>query len=266
MDIRKIIWYLIMFTVGFVYFMIVRFVRLPHLKVFIYALPPHGLFVTIYNFIKGLLLKLFSYVFMFFIVLTLVYYVISLIPPPFKQLFQKIPPLPILKRFGIFDFIWGLLKAIFTVWPLKEKPLAFGKVFGAYIAKNTTEFMQLLGVQNKLMMIKGRIQAQTDALKSSITNKPDPSRQEKLQRNANLPESPMFEASVYRKIDDEYKQCIEENLVSAPADASKMEIRGIDSRNAVTRIMCKSKYLNAHLLQVKAQIESSVNKIKKSFK
>lgn len=250
MNIRRIVWLAVMFVVGFTYFMIVRFVRLPHLKVFIYALPPHGLFVGIYNIIKGILVKVFGLIFGVFIALTGVNWVIGKIPIKFiRKLLRKIPPLPILKRFGIFDLIEGMFRVIFSVMPFHRRITEAGKVFGRYIATNTTEFMGLLGVERKLQRIKQSIKDQANALNpvSIITQKEQPSRQELLQRNKNLPDSPLFENSQYRKIDDEYKQCIEENLISPSPDINIAEMQGINARNTVSRIVCKSQYLNSYL-------------------
>lgn len=250
MNIKRAIWIAIMFVVGFTYFMIVRYVRLPHLKVFIYALPPHGLFVGIYNAIKGILVKVFGIIFGLFIALTGVNWVIKKIKFKFiRNLLQKIPPLPILRKFGIFDLIEGMFRVIFSMMPFHRRITEGGKIFGRYIARNTTEFMNLLGVERKLQNIKKNIQDQANAINpvSGITQKEEPSRQESMQRNKNLPDSPLFENSQFRKIDDEYKQCIEENIISPSPDMNTAEMQGINARNTVSRIVCKSQYLNSYL-------------------
>ena len=252
MDIKKYVWWLIIFTVGFTYFMLVRYVRLPHLKVFIYALPPHGLWVGLYNMLKGVMIKLFGWVFMFFMMCTAIYWLIGKIPfKPIRKILQKIPPLPILKRFGIFDFIIGLFKVIVSKMPFQKRILQFGKVYGQYIATNTTEFMKLLHLKEKLDSMKQNIKNQARAVTpfgAATQTEPDPaSRQESMQRNANLPQSPVFQNSEIRKIDDEYRQCIEENIISPDTDVSPMELKNIDARNTVSRIVCKSKYLNSYI-------------------
>jgi hypothetical protein len=241
--------------VGFVYFMIVRFVRLPHLKVFIYALPPHGLWVGLYNFLKGILIKLFGWVMMFFIVLTAIYWVISKIKfKPIRKLLQKIPPFPTLKKFGIFDFIGGLFKVIFSTMPFHKRIIETGKVFGRYIERNTTEFMNLVGLQQKLRNIKTSIRNRTKSLTqfgSAQTTTEQKSREEMLQRNATLPRSPLFQNHQARKIDDEYKQCLEENMISPAPSLSTVEIQAINSRNVVNRIVCKARYLDSYLEELR---------------
>lgn len=250
MDLRRIVWIAIMFIVGFVYFMIVRFLRLPHLKVFIYALPPHGLFLGIYNTIKGLALQVFGLIFGVFIALTAVNWVLKRIPI-FGRLLRRIPPLPQLEQFGIFRLIEGLFGAIFSLMSIKDRLIRVAQVFGTYIATNTLQFMNLLGIQQKLTAIQTNIRNQTDAVKSmatSVTQSPTQStqsREEMLQRNANAPRPPIFEPSQYRKMDDEYRQCVEENIVSPAPGTSAIELKGIDSRNTVSRIVCKAKYLNS---------------------
>jgi hypothetical protein len=256
MDLKRAVWFMILFVVGFTYFMLVRYVRLPHLKVFIYALPPHGLWLGLYNIIKGVLIKIFGWVFMFFMVCTAIYWLIGKIPfKPIRKLLRKIPPLPILKRFGIFDFIMGLWDVIFSKMPFQNRILQAGKVYGQYIATNTTEFMKLLQLQEKLQSMKQNIRNQANSLiPSGVDTAPtpsEPSRQETMQRNANLPQSPLFRNSEIRKIDDEYRQCLEENTISPGMDASPIELSSINSRNMISRIVCKSRYLNSYLEELR---------------
>lgn len=256
MDLKRAVWWMILFMVGFTYFMLVRFVRLPHLKVFIYALPPHGLWVGLYNALKGIMIKLFGWVIMFFIMCTAIYWVIGKIPfKPLRKLLRKIPPLPILKRFGIFDFIFGMWDVIFSTMPFKHRILQAGKVYGQYIATNTTEFMNLLKLKQKFEAIKGNMRNQAKSfVPFGVDVNPTPtekSRQEVMQRNANMPQSPLFRNSEIRKIDDEYRQCMEENTISPALDASTLELQGINSRNMISRIVCKSKYLNSYIEELR---------------
>lgn len=245
MNFGRIVWWIVMFLVGFTYFMLVRFVRLPHLKVFIYALPPHGLWVGLYNLIKGILIVLFGFVIMFFAMCTAVDWIIGKIPIGFiRKLLRKIPPLPILKRFGIFDFIRGMWNAIVSTWPLKQRIKHVGITYANYIARNTVEFAELLKLRQRLDRIKTGFRNQATSVLSYVSPTTEPqSRQEMLQRNANVPEIPIFLNSQVRKIDDEYRQCMEENIISPSPEISNAEMKVVDSRNAINRIVCKSKYL-----------------------
>lgn len=256
MDLRRTVWWMIIFMVGFTYFMLVRYVRLPHLKVFIYALPPHGLWIGLYNALKGIMVKLFGWVFMFFMLCTAIWWVIGKIRfKPLRNLLRKIPPLPILNSFGVFNFILGLWRGIFSVMPFQDRILYLGRVYGQYIATNTNRFMDLLQVRQKLENVKENIREQSRAVTTFGTNPtldPEkPSREEMMQRNANMPQSPLFQNSEIRKIDDEYRQCIEENTISPGLDASAIELQGINSRNMISRIVCKSRYLNSYIEELR---------------
>lgn len=251
MDIGRAIWFMIMFLVGFVYFMIVRFVRLPHLKVFIYALPPHGLWVGLYNLLKGIMIKLFGWVMMFFIILTAIYWVISKIKfYPIRRALQRIPPFPILSKYGIFNFIGGLFRVVFSTMPFTTRIIETGKVFGNYIATNTLAFFNLLGLQQKLENIQTSIRNTTQSITQPSVSVQQ-SREETMQRNATTSQSPIFQSTQTRKIDDEYKQCLEENIISPSPDISSAELQAINARNVINRIVCKSRYLDSYLEELR---------------
>lgn len=254
MNFRRIIWLMVMFVVGFVYFMIVKNIRLPHLRVFIYALPPHGLYLRIYGFIKGLLLQAFGWVMMFFVLLTGINWIIKkVIPKPFRKLFQKIPPLPILKRFGIFDLIEGAFRVVFSNWSITKRIEKTAYILGAYIARNTDEFMKEFGIKKGVDNLSSNISAYASA--GSAVPSAVPSREERLQRNANAEEKPVFDRGEARKADDEYKQCIEENIISADPETSAFNLQSIRAQNTIARTICKTKYLNTYMegLKIKAK-------------
>lgn len=250
MDVRKIVWIAIMFIVGFVYFLIVRFIRLPHLKVFIYALPPHGLFVGAYNTIKGLLLQISGIIFGFFIAMTGVNFVLKYVPVV-GHILRKIPPIPQLEQFGIFALIEGIFGAIFSLLPIKDRILRVLGAFATYIAVNTNEFVNLLGLRQRLAVVQANVRNHSGTVKNAISdNLPggEKSRQERLERNKKRNQfNPRIQPSQFRKMDDEYRQCVEENIISPTPGLSPNELRGIDSRNVISRTVCKTKYLNSYL-------------------
>jgi hypothetical protein len=184
---------------------------------------------------------------MFFVLLTVIYWTISkIIPKPFRKLFQRIPPFPILKQFGIFDLVGGIFGVIFSNSKFLERVEKTAYIFGAYIERNTTEFLKLMGINSDIKPTIVPPAPEATAV--------EPSREETLRRNPDAEDPPIFGRSDARKADDEYRQCIEENIISAPPDTSVAALQSIKAKNTISRTVCKAKYLNSYLEDLKFMV------------
>lgn len=236
---------MIMLVVGFIYFFIVKWIRLPHLNVFVYAFPP---LIRVWNNMKGMMIQAVGWILAFFLLMYVIWKVIKLFIPdipifPLRKMLLRIPPLPQLEKTGMFKLFDGVYNAIFQKGKWDERSLRIAGGLGGFLETYSDQLLGMMGL---------------GSLAPSVPNKvtlppPPPSREEILQRNRNRQPAAGTEKSEVRKTDEEFRQCMEENVVPVEPDISKLQLQLIEAKNTVSRTICKVKYLNSfvHMLNGK---------------
>jgi hypothetical protein len=242
MSFNRLIYLIVLFIVGFVWFNIVSLLRLPHLRVFVYAVEPKSIIIGIWQKIRGYLLIVFGIVFMFLVMMYIIWLIIKKFVPnfpiPFRTILLKIPPFPQLERAGIFAFIGNLGKAAFGRGKFVQRLELLGRTFGMFIARNTQMIMDALGIGYLTKLPAGAKGRYADGNPNT-----GPSREDQLARNRKRARDNPFEPSDARKSDDEYQQCIEENTAPVTEEMSRTEKLVTNQKNSLARIICKTRSL-----------------------
>jgi hypothetical protein len=235
---KFIYWYVFAF-VFFVWFNVISLLRFPHLRVFVYALEPKGLWLGMWNRVRYYsliaILILSVVLLMFYGLWVLIKTFMPNFPIPLRSIFLAIPPFKQLEKSGMFAFIGGLLKALFGRTKFITKMGRVGKVFADFIARNTDVVLGVLGIKKAFT---GDAYAEGEAYLPQ-------SEEERKRRNAERQRENVFDKSDDRKMDDELMQCIEENTAHVTEDMSKFERSMVEQRNSVNRILCKARRIQA---------------------
>lgn len=243
MNFSQIIYYFVLFIVGFVWFTLISFLRLPHMRVGVYAIEPKGAVMGVWRKVQGALLIAFVVImcimFFFYGLWIIIKKFVPNFPIPFRKILLKIPPFPQFERAGIFAFIHSIIQAIGGKGKFWTRMERLGKAFGLFIARNTEMMMRAMGMG--YLMKSGNNMAASGKYADGDTRLPL-SREQRLARNNRRRDSP-FEAGAYRKADDELQQCLEENLVPITKDMSNVERQIVAQRNNMSRIVCKARTL-----------------------
>lgn len=228
---NRVIYIIVLFIVGFVWFNIVSLLRFPHLRVFVYALEPKGLILRLWSYVRAGLTFVFGIVMMFLIMMYFIWLLIKKFVPnfpiPFKKILLKIPPFPQLERAGIFAFIGNLFKAIFSRSKLPKRLKLVGKTFADFIRQNTGMILAALGIKSDFIM---------DQLPP----------QRKIREPREKKKKKKYDDSAERKIDDEYQQCLEENTVPITEEMSKTEKETAGFKNTISRTVCQTKKVQSY--------------------
>lgn len=245
MGFDKIIYFFVLFLVGFVWFNVVSLLRLPHLRVFVYAIEPKGTVMMVWRKVQAILLLMFAVIVLFFLFMYVLWLIIKKFIPnfpiPLRTILLKIPPFPQLERAGIFAFFHNIMKAIFGKGKFAKRAKLVGKACADFIARNTNMMLRAIGlgtIANRLDKIGAEPK---DGKYVPGKAKLEASKEEQMAKNRKKRRDPPFEAGAYRKADDELQQCLEENTVHVTNDMSKSERERVAQRNAINRIICKAR-------------------------
>lgn len=237
---------MVLFVVAFVYFVIVSQFRLPHLRVFVYALKPQAFWTAIWSVAKSYILIIFGAVCTFCVIMYFIWLIIKKFVPnfpiPFKTILLKIPPLPQLERAGIFALIHGIFSAIFGRGNLMKRLTKVGATFANFIVRNTGMLMSAArGATSKVNFYPSKVNVASD-------------REERKRRNKKRrPETGGFNSSP-REVDDEYQQCIEENTIPATPDMTPKEVQQINNKNSRSAVTCKMRTLQTQMRLLTGQL------------
>lgn len=224
---------LILFIVGFVWFNIVSLLRFPHLRVFVYALEPRGLWLGIWNAIRNILIHILGYIILFLVIMYFIWLFIKKVIPnfpiPLKMILLKIPPFPQLEKAGLFTFIGNILKAAFGGGRFAKRLKLVGITFRDFVARNTYRILAALGIKITMPITIGD---------TTITPaKPEKKRKSKKKKK--------FDLDAAQKMDDELVQCLEENLATITPDMSPNEKKVVLAKNVIARTVCKARSIQS---------------------
>jgi hypothetical protein len=244
MGFLKIIRLGIAFCVIFTFILIIRWTVLPHLKVFVHALPPTHLWKGAWDVAISAGMQLMPYIITTFVILYFIYKIVSKIPI-IGKIIVKIPPFPDLKRSGIFNLLDGLFGIIFSRSSLKDRLHRFAYAIGAFIEANfkfaadTTD--EVLGITDKINRLNNKIKIPTSI---NLTNGKGSTDLESEEITA--VENPLL-SDEQREVSDKYQQCIAENIEQLTPDMSKEDKAHFINRNRITQIQCKAQKLQTSL-------------------
>lgn len=222
--------FMITCIVLFVYFIILCQIRLPHLKVFVYALEPHSAFVGGWLRVVVILWIIFAVLMCFIVWMWILWKIINKFVPK-KILFFKvrsrilaIPPFPQMERAGLFALCDGLYDAIVARTSFGHRLQMFGSTFANFIRTNTYMVMALIGGDDLQDLTSGH-----------VWNVAEP---EDTEPEVVRDESP-FTGSNYSQVDEEYQQCLEENIVPVSPDMSSDERTEASTKNRQAKVTCQ---------------------------
>lgn len=236
-----------MFIVVFIWFNLVSFLRLPHLRVFVYALEPQVLIMGVWQKVRAVLLIIFGIVMAFIACMYVVWRIIKKYVPnfpiPLKMIFLKIPPLPQLERAGLFAFIEGVLNALGHFYNPPAALTGLLHTFRNFMRLNTWRVLQTIGVANNIQQLTSASTYNVNTYKGEY-DRVEAEKRAAQERGKIAGESP-FTASQYLRVDEEYVQCVEENTIPVSEDMSKSERKEIIDKNTSARVSCQMNGIKA---------------------
>lgn len=236
----KIIDYMVLFVVGFIWLNVVSLLRFPHLRVFVYALEPRTLYMRVWSQVRAIAIHVLGYILMFVLIMYVIWYItkkfIPNFPLPFKKIILSIPPLPQLDKSGIFRLINRIHMAVLGRGKISKRLKMVGVGIGEFIATGSVRLLQVLGISK--LAHKSTYMSQPYEM---MKGKEDLRRKNEARRK----QKP-FESAEDRTMDDEYQQCLEENTLQITEDMNKNERQIVSGRNSMTQVMCKVRKLQSY--------------------
>lgn len=231
---------MVLFITIYLLWFFLRWLVLPHLKIFPY-IPPQSVLVPAYNTVAYVATMIFHYILAFLIFIYILWFLINKFVPK-KILFFKvrsrilaIEPFPSLTKAGILPFMDEIRKILISLLPLKER---FRRLWSATRTffntsiKHVLESIRYDVVLNAPKMFKGS-DGGADAFADDDDDDADepPSVDQPLQD---------------RETDELYQQCLEENTTPVPADASFADRLFIATQNSGVRTSCAIRRLQTY--------------------
>lgn len=227
MGLAQILAYAALFVVGYICFIIISALRLPHLRVFVYALPPHALFLAAWSLIKVCLRVAFFVTIIAVIFLYIIYVIVKrVIPPPINWAILRAEPFRTLERTGMFRLISSIVGAIFGKGVWYERIGKAGQAFGDFLATNSDLLMASMGL------------TKTTPQKPPAKRRAPSKKQQARQARAAAAKAEKQER-VQAAVDDVYRMCLEEAIVPVTSEMGVVERRYVGTMNAINRTMCR---------------------------
>lgn len=244
MSFNDLIFYAVLFIVGFVVWAIARRIRLPHLRVFTYALPPWRLWIPITMGFVVVMSMIFTVVLVLLIVAYFIWlFIKKVIPWPIKPILLSIPPFPQLERTGIFGLIGAFLNIFFGEGGAKkffDRILKFWDTAARFVVGNGDMIVAALRGEKKTKSSyssEGGLNISQDPIRGGEKRPP-----------------PVFEKTDDHTADDVYQQCMEENVIKITYDMSKSDQRKAESKNKLNQTLCKAKKMQAYMRMMEFKV------------
>jgi len=238
MSVGRVLYLVIAYVILFFFWMIFRWIILPHLRVGVYALQPSFFWVSLWKVLMSIAGTLFNYICMALVMIWIVYLLIKTFIPnfpiPLRTILLKIPPFPQLEKGGIFDLFSGIAGIVFSRSSFKERMVRAGKRVGMFISKNVDLTLSVLG-------LKGAVDRIQFAPRDGASTPPPVPK-----RGGHKKPSSKFEKSEDRLADDVYQQCMEENTIVIEDGMSEKEKQSATRKNLTTSTFCKTKSLQSY--------------------
>ena len=255
MNILKIIHICVAFCVIFTCVLILRWLVLPHLKVWVRALPPAPIWESMWAAAMAVGQQLLPWILAAFLFLYLIYKIIQMfvckIPLVGKvicKIVNRIPPFPELKQAGIFNLFDAIFGIVFSFDTLSGRLKRLGLAILNFIQSNFTMVIhttdEALGISQKVDKLNSNIKLPTTI---NLTNGQGSSDYTQPQPTP-PPENPIIQDE-QREVDDKYQLCVAENTTPITGDITDVAtIKQIQLRNNIQETICKANKLQTTLL------------------
>lgn len=233
--IRAIVLYITIYLLWF----FLRWLVLPHLKIFPY-IPPQSVLVPAYNTVAYVATMIFHYILAFLIAIYIAWFIIKTYVPK-RILFFKvrsrilaIEPFPSLTQAGILPFMDEIRKIIISLLPFKERLKRLWSATRTFF--NTSIKHVLVNIRRDVVLSAPNLFKDGDG---------DVGDEDDADEDANAVPT-ADQALQDRETDELYQQCLEENTTPVPADASFADRLFISAQNSGVRASCGIRRLQAY--------------------
>jgi hypothetical protein len=233
-DVRGVITLAVFLIVGYILFLIIRTPILPMTRIGPGTLPPVEITLKIWNITLSLLLSLFIWVALIIVIFYVLYKTIKRVLKKTKSLIVAIickvllntSPFPQFVKSGLFTLIDKLINIITTRATISGRLVKVGKAIG-YFVYDASAF--------ELETAKEGAQEMINTGKSNISNTNENDTSSFLTQNdENL-------------VQNQYDQCIEENIIDISPDLSGVDRTTAIVKNGSMRTICKAKQLQSYI-------------------
>ena len=225
----------VLFITIYILWAILRWIVLPHLKVFPY-IPPQAVLVPAYNILTAIATAIFHWVLAILVCIYIIWYIINTYVPemilffPVRGMLLAIEPFPALTRAGILPYMDKIRKILFSVMPFKQR---MQSTFTA-----TQEFFDtsirhvLLSLRSEVHIAPPNINISTSSSSASAaaaaaSQTPDQRYQD-------------------QESDELFQQCIEENTTPVEPDATLGDRLYAATQNSGVRTICAVRRLQTY--------------------
>ena len=251
MNVRRIIELIVLCITIYLLWMTLRWLVLPHLKVFPY-IPPEALWVNLYNIAAGSATAVFWIVLTFIVALWIAWRLIKMFVPdnilgiPLGSAITGSTPFREFEQAGIFRFFDEILVVILNFAPFKETLKGLWRACQNFYQRSLSYVFSKLrreyNVTDALTRAAGGSGAggrQTFGFNFAPQEGPDGDPDD---AGGGSPE----EQAMRRDVTDTYLQCLEENRIAVDPDASSGDRMRVAIRNSTVRAMCGAKKINTY--------------------
>ena len=244
MNVRRIIELIVLLVTIYLLWMTLRWLVLPHLKIFPY-IPPEALWVNLYNIAAGAATAVFWIVLTFIVALWIAWRLIKMFVPdnilgiPLGSAITGSTPFREFEQAGIFRFLDEILDVIMRFAPFKETLKGLWKACQNFYQRSLGYvFSKLRREYNVTDALSGRGSGGRQAFNFAPQDGPDGD----PDAGGGSPE----EQAMRRDVTDTYLQCLEENRIAVDPDASSGDRIRVAIRNSTVRAMCGAKKINTY--------------------
>lgn len=219
--------FICVFIVVYLLWMCIRWLVLPHLRIFPY-IQPQWLWVTAYNTFSYVMNMLFFWIILFLIIVYITWLIIRRLPNfpiPLRRILLRLSPWRPLIKAGVLPLMDNIRKIVWSTDALDKRLTRTAAAFGEFFNKS---FSYLSGF-----------------VKSKSTNQSPPAGGVQFDVMSDAPpvndrvkQTVSYEPDEINQIQDEYLQCIEQDSVPV-YEGSGIEIANAMARNQMNRTMCK---------------------------
>jgi|APGre2960657444_1045066.scaffolds.fasta_scaffold12917_4 hypothetical protein len=250
-NVRRIIELIVLLITIYLLWMTLRWLVLPHLKIFPY-IPPEALWAGLYNGIAAGATAAFWMVLTAIICLWIVWRLVKMFIPdnilgiPLGSAITGSTPFREFEQAGIFRLFDEILDVIMRFMPFKEtiKGL-WAACQNFYRTSLSFVFSKLRREYDVTAAVQGRFGAPGSGGAPTI-NFSGKTAYDGPDSDPDVIRGDADEQDMHRDVDDVYLQCVDENRIATDADASAGDRLRIAVRNSTVRAMCGAKKMKTY--------------------
>ena len=224
--------FICVFIVAYMFWMVARWLVLPHLRIFPY-IKPQWLWVSMYNAFSYAMNAIFHYILLFLLIVYITWLIIRRLPNfpiPIKSMLLGMSPWRPLARAGVLDFIDNIRKIIFSTESIDKRLNRTVKAVGDFFDKSLGFLAGYVAATVKAEPPPNSVQFNKYAAEDNgLVVKPS---------RKSVNQSTSFEQDEVNQVQDEYLQCVEEATEPVYAGGGVETAQKI-ARNQSNIVMCK---------------------------